>query len=130
MPSGESKLRGKKAVKLVLTVAGTLGLALVARTAVAEFKSLLPSIASNRSHGRCRRSRIYRARRKSKRKATMSIAPSEVETYKISQYERLGFSFEDALMAIDQRIDWHDAERLLSRGCSPELALAILAPLP
>ena len=28
---GESKLRGKKAVKLVLTVAGTLGLALVAR---------------------------------------------------------------------------------------------------
>jgi hypothetical protein len=60
----------------------------------------------------------------------MSIAPSEVETYKIAQYERLGFSFEDALMAIDQKIDWHDAERLLSRGCSPELALAILAPLP
>ncbi|HEY2355380.1 MAG TPA: glycosyltransferase family 2 protein [Gaiellaceae bacterium] len=29
--SGESKLRGKKAVKLVVTVAGTLGLALVAR---------------------------------------------------------------------------------------------------
>jgi hypothetical protein len=64
------------------------------------------------------------------RKAAMSIAPSEVETYKISQYERLGFSFEDALMAIDQKIDWHDAERLVSRGCSPELALAILAPLP
>ena len=32
-------------------------------------------------------------------------------------------------MAIDQGIDWHDVERLLSRGCSPELALAILAPL-
>jgi hypothetical protein len=28
---GESKLRGKKAVKLVVTVAGTLALALVAR---------------------------------------------------------------------------------------------------
>ena len=60
----------------------------------------------------------------------MSIALSEVETYKIAQYERLGFSFEDALMAIDQKIDWHDAEHLLSRGCPPELALAILAPLP
>jgi len=65
-----------------------------------------------------------------RKEGDMSIAPSEVETYKISQYERLGFSFEDALMAIDQKIDWHDAERLLSRGCSPELALAILAPLP
>ena len=59
-----------------------------------------------------------------------SLCKSEVETYKIAQYERLGFSFEDALMAIDQGIDWHDVERLLSRGCSPELALAILAPLP
>lgn len=60
----------------------------------------------------------------------MSIALSEVETYKFMQFERLGFSFEDALIAVDQRIDWHDAECLLSRGCSPELALAILAPLP
>ena len=60
----------------------------------------------------------------------MSIALSEVETYTLMQYERLGFSFEDALIAVDQRIDWHDAERLVSRGCSPELALAILAPLP
>ena len=33
-------------------------------------------------------------------------------------------------MAIDQKIDWHDVERLLGRGCAPELALAILAPLP
>jgi hypothetical protein len=58
------------------------------------------------------------------------MALSQVETYKLAQYERLGFSFEDALMAVDQKIDWHDAEHLLSRGCSPELALAILAPLP
>jgi hypothetical protein len=64
----------------------------------------------------------------------MSIALTpealEVESYKIVQYERLGFSFEEALIAIDQGIDWHDVERLLSRGCSRELALAILAPLP
>jgi hypothetical protein len=54
----------------------------------------------------------------------------EVDSYKISQYERLGFSLEAALSAIDQGIDWHDVDRLLSRGCAPELALAILAPLP
>ena len=52
-----------------------------------------------------------------------------VDSYKIAQYERLGYSLEDAVTAIDQAIDWHDVERLLSRGCSRELALAILAPL-
>lgn len=52
-----------------------------------------------------------------------------VEMYQIRQYERLGFSRYEALMAIDQKIDWHDVERLLSRGCSSELALAILASL-
>jgi hypothetical protein len=52
----------------------------------------------------------------------------QVEMYKISQYDRLGFPLADALTAVEQGIDWHDAERLLSRGCSPELALAILAP--
>jgi hypothetical protein len=50
----------------------------------------------------------------------------EVETYRIGQFQRLGFSVEDALRAIDQGIDWHDVQRLLSGGCSPELALAIL----
>lgn len=54
----------------------------------------------------------------------------QVDSYKISQYERLGFSLEEALTAIDQGIDWHDVESLLSRGCSRQLALAILAPLP
>jgi len=52
-----------------------------------------------------------------------------VEEYKLRQYERLGFSNGAALVAIDQKIDWHDVERLLGRGCSQELALAILAPL-
>jgi hypothetical protein len=63
----------------------------------------------------------------------MSTALSDeaiaVEMHLIRQFERLGFSRHDALMAIDQKIDWHDVERLLDRGCSPELALAILAPL-
>jgi hypothetical protein len=62
----------------------------------------------------------------------LSIAASqdwEVESYKIAQWERLGFSLEDSLTAIGQSIDWHDVERLLSNGCSPELAMAILAPL-
>ena len=63
----------------------------------------------------------------------MSIALSaetwEVDSYKIAQYERLGYSLEAALAAIDQGIDWHDVDRLLGRGCAPELALAILAPL-
>jgi hypothetical protein len=53
-----------------------------------------------------------------------------VESYKITQYERLGFSLDDSLTAIERGIDWHDVERLLTRGCAPELALAILAPLP
>jgi len=52
-----------------------------------------------------------------------------VESYKVSQLERLGFSLDDALTATEQGIDWHDVERLLNRGCSPKLALAILAPL-
>ncbi len=34
-----------------------------------------------------------------------------VEVYKLRQYERLGFSHDDALTAIDQKIDWHDVER-------------------
>jgi hypothetical protein len=52
-----------------------------------------------------------------------------VELHKLQQYERLGFSHYDALMAIEQQIDWHDVERLLEQGCSRELALTILAPL-
>lgn len=64
----------------------------------------------------------------------MSIALNaetwEVDSYKVTQYGRLGFSLRDALAAIEQGIDWHDVERLLSRGCTPALALAILAPLP
>jgi len=62
----------------------------------------------------------------------MSTASAEavaVETYQIGQYERLGFSHDDALLAISQKIDWHDVEDLLSRGCPSDLALAILAPL-
>jgi hypothetical protein len=52
-----------------------------------------------------------------------------VELHKLEQYERLGFSHYDALVAINQQIDWHDVQRLLAQGCSHELALAILAPL-
>jgi hypothetical protein len=52
-----------------------------------------------------------------------------VELHKLKHYERLGFSHYDALVAIDQKIDWHDVERLLEQGCSHELALGILAPL-
>jgi len=52
-----------------------------------------------------------------------------VELHKLKQYERLGFSHYDALVAIDQKIDWHDVEHLLRQGCPQELAVAILAPL-
>jgi hypothetical protein len=52
-----------------------------------------------------------------------------VEVHKLWQFQRLGFSHGDALVAIDQKIDWHDVERLLERGCPRDLALAILAPL-
>lgn len=52
-----------------------------------------------------------------------------VEVYRLRQFRRLGFSHGDALAAVDQKIDWHDVERLLERGCPRDLAFAILAPL-
>jgi hypothetical protein len=52
-----------------------------------------------------------------------------VELNKLRQFERVGFSHYDAIVANNQQIDWHDVERLLDQGCSQELALAILAPL-
>jgi hypothetical protein len=52
-----------------------------------------------------------------------------VELHKLEQYQRLGFSHYDALVAIDQKIDWHDVARLMEQGCPRELAVAILAPL-
>jgi hypothetical protein len=61
--------------------------------------------------------------------STASAETAAVETYQIRQYERLGFSHDDALLAISQKIDWHDVEDLLRRGCPSDLALAILAPL-
>ena len=49
--------------------------------------------------------------------------------YKLRQFQRFGFARDDARGAIEQKIDWHDVERLLERGCPQNLALAILAPL-
>ena len=48
-----------------------------------------------------------------------------VHEWRAEQLEQLGFSrlIAEATAAV---VDWHDAARLVARGCSPELALEIV----
>jgi hypothetical protein len=51
-------------------------------------------------------------------------------TWRRSQLEQAGFSPPLAMrVACDSRYDLHRLLELLERGCSPELAVRILAPL-
>ena len=43
-----------------------------------------------------------------------------------SHFRRIGFNEWQAAELADLGIDWHDAERLLKRGCSHEHAIDIL----
>jgi hypothetical protein len=52
-----------------------------------------------------------------------------VELFQAEQFQRLGYSHYDALCAIDQRVDWHDVERLLNHGCSHDVAIELSTPI-
>jgi len=49
-----------------------------------------------------------------------------VESWKREQFERLGFTADDALLLVGEGLDWHDVEELTSRGCDRETALRIV----
>jgi hypothetical protein len=48
-----------------------------------------------------------------------------VHEWQSEQLDRLGFS-ETMAQAFASRVDWHQVEDLVGRGCPPELALEIL----
>lgn len=53
---------------------------------------------------------------------------TEVEVWRQSYAEKLGYSFTDAVMiALNKSIQMHDLEKLITAGCDPETALAITA---
>jgi len=58
------------------------------------------------------------------------MATQTLQDWRRQQLRRAGFS--DALAqagAAEQRMDLHELMELVDRGCPPELALRILAPL-
>jgi len=50
----------------------------------------------------------------------------QVQDWRKTEFMRLGFAEHDALALAVTRIDTHDMERLLKKGCSHELAWRIL----
>jgi hypothetical protein len=48
-----------------------------------------------------------------------------VEKFKIDNYLRMGYSIYDAMLAVDNNIDWHEVERLIAKGCKKDIALRI-----
>jgi hypothetical protein len=63
-------------------------------------------------------------------KATDELTRVEVVTWRCCQLARSGFSRRVAArLAADSRYDLHALIELVERGCPPELAVRILAPL-
>jgi hypothetical protein len=59
---------------------------------------------------------------------TLTIDDRQVEDWRIEQLGRAGWSEPQALMlALDPGVDLHLACDLLAKGCSPSLALRIVA---
>lgn len=52
-----------------------------------------------------------------------------VELWNLEFFVRLGFDGDAVSALLHWRADPHEAERLITRGCSHELALRILRPL-
>jgi hypothetical protein len=48
-----------------------------------------------------------------------------VEQWKREQWIRLGWSVDEAVLLASE-LDYHDVEKLIARGCEPELALRIV----
>lgn len=49
-----------------------------------------------------------------------------VAAFNCRQFEKLGFGSVGAMLLVAAGADWHDAQRLLSQGCPPDLAMQIL----
>lgn len=49
-----------------------------------------------------------------------------VETFVQQQLRLLGFNEYQAFELVMRGVDWHDAQRLLRKGCTPEQAILIL----
>lgn len=64
---------------------------------------------------------------------TYTYAESEddrrIETYRIEQFRKMGFSPVQVFSLLAWGTSMHDAEFLTSRGCEPARALTILEPL-
>lgn len=54
----------------------------------------------------------------------------ELESFRRDRFVALGCDEKQARRAASGKLDWHDLESLLQRGCPLETALRILAPLP
>jgi len=50
----------------------------------------------------------------------------KVHQFLLQQFLRMGFSGADAEVMVDNEVDWHRVERLLSQGCPHELVVRIL----
>lgn len=75
--------------------------------------------------------------------STTAVAKNELEEFRISTFEVLGFSKEDSeklsnvkvplevktksgLRTYDEPLSWHKVKKMLDAGCTTELALKIL----
>lgn len=54
------------------------------------------------------------------------IERCQIELNRLSHFQQLGLQAHLAVQAVDEGIDWHDLEALLTRGCQLELAIEIL----
>lgn len=50
----------------------------------------------------------------------------KVHLFLLNQFLRMGFSGLDSEVMADNDVDWHQVERLLSRGCTHDLVVRIL----
>lgn len=58
-----------------------------------------------------------------------TVEPDEsdrVWQHVVQQLEALGFNAMQAMSLADAGVDWHEAHKLIHKGCSPETAIDIL----
>lgn len=51
---------------------------------------------------------------------------TNVELWRTNKLLKLGFSLYEATLLSDENVDWHEADKLISKGCEPSLAVRIL----
>lgn len=50
-----------------------------------------------------------------------------LELFQIAQLERLGYSRDESVNAVNNGVDWHDVANLIEHGCDRVTALRIAA---